>query len=84
MYNSENNNDYEAQLKSLRDDLDRQKNIKYKAEAKLEQLYSQKEDIVKEIKEQNIDPENLESEISKIKEEIDNLFKQASDLMPKE
>lgn len=84
MNNNENNINYEDQLKKLRDDLDRQKNIKYKAEARLEQLYSQKEEIVKEIQAQNIDPENLENEISKIKKEIDSLFKQAQELMPKE
>ena len=84
MNNNENNINYEEQLKKLRDDLDRQKNIKYKAEARLEQLYSQKEEIVKEIQAQNIDPENLENEISKIKKEIDSLFKQAQELMPKE
>ena len=84
MNNNENNINYEDQLKKLRDDLDRQKNIKYKAEARLEQLYSQKEEIVKEIQAQNIDPENLENEISKIKKEIDSLFEQAQELMPKE
>lgn len=84
MNNNENNINYEDQLKKLRDDLDRQKNIKYKAEARLEQLYSQKEEIVKEIQAQNIDPENLENEISKIKKDIDSLFEQAQELMPKE
>lgn len=84
MNNNENNINYEDQLKKLRDDLDRQKNIKYKAEARLEQLYAQKEEIVKEIQAQNIDPENLENEISKIKKEIDSLFEQAKELMPKE
>ena len=75
--------DYEENLKNLKEELDRLKNMKYKSEARLEQLNSQKKDILLEIEKLGIKPEDLEKEISNLKNEIDKLFNEANDLMPR-
>ncbi|MGO3751337.1 MAG: hypothetical protein ACTJGH_01060 [Peptoniphilaceae bacterium] len=75
---------YEENLNKLKEDLEKSKNLKYKAEARLEQLSVQKEELIKEIKSQNIEPENLEDEIKKLENEIENLFKEVNELMPKD
>lgn len=74
---------YEENLKNLKEELDRLKNMKYKSEARLEQLNSQKKDILFEIEKLGIKPEDLEKEISNLKNEIDKLFNEANDLMPR-
>ena len=74
---------YEENLKNLKEELDRLKNMKYKSEARLEQLNSQKKDILLEIEKLGIKPEDLEKEISNLKNEIDKRFNEANDLMPR-
>ena len=74
---------YEENLKNLKEELDKLKNMKYKSEARLEQLNSQKKDILLEIEKLGIKPEDLEKEISNLKNEIDKLFNEANDLMPR-
>lgn len=74
---------YEENLKNLKEELDRAKSLKYKAEARLEQLNAQKKDILEEIEKLGVKPEDLESEINNLKDEIDKLFKEAEELMPR-
>lgn len=76
--------DYEKQLNILKVDLEKAKNLKYKAEARLEQLNQQEEEINKELKELGVKPEELENEIKKLTLEIEKLFVEANDLIPKE
>ncbi len=75
---------YEKELNNLRENLDKAKTLKYKAEARLEQLNNQQEEIIKELKELGVNPEDLEKEIKKLTEEIETLFKEANELMPKD
>ncbi|SHG94315.1 hypothetical protein SAMN02745245_00106 [Anaerosphaera aminiphila DSM 21120] len=75
---------YEENLNILKDELEKAKNLKYKAEARLEQLNVQKEILIKEIKDLGIEPENLDSEIDNLKKEIDNLFDEAEKLIPRD
>lgn len=75
---------YEKELNLLKDSLDKAKSLKYKAEARLEQLNNQQQEIIKELKELGVNPEDLEEEISKLTKEIDTLFKKANELLPKD
>lgn len=75
---------YENELKDLKDNLEKAKNLKYRAEARLEQLNKQEEEIILELKELGIKPENLESEINKLTADIQTLFKEANELLPKD
>ena len=74
----------EEQLNKLKQDLEKYKNLKYKAEARLEQLNVQRDNIIEEIKLEGINPENLEDEIMKLEDEISSLFKRAEELLPRE
>ncbi|MBZ2173814.1 hypothetical protein K8M07_00925 [Schnuerera sp. xch1] len=75
---------YEKELNTLREDLEKAKSLKYRAEARLEQLNKQQQEIVDELKDLGVNPEELEGEINKLKEEINELFKEANELMPKD
>lgn len=76
--------DYERELSSLKDNLEKAKSLKYKAEARLEQLKQQEDDIIKELKDLGVDPKDLDNEIQKLKVEINVLFKEANELLPKD
>ena len=45
-------------------------------------LEKQKEDILNQLKELNIDPENLESEITKLQNQIEQDLQKAEELLP--
>ncbi|RVU54160.1 hypothetical protein [Anaerosphaera multitolerans] len=76
--------DYEKNLNVLKDELEKAKNLKYKAEARLEQLNLQRDMLINEIQEMGIEPDNLELQIEKLKKEIDSLFEEANKLMPRD
>lgn len=75
---------YEKELNNLKESLEKAKNLKYKAEARLEQLNQQEEEIINELKYLGVKPEELETEINKLTSEIDKLFKEANQLLPKD
>ena len=75
---------YEEKLNELKDNLEKAKSLKYKAEARLEQLNNQQQEIIKDLKNLGVNPEDLEEEIKKLKSEIDELFKEANNLLPKD
>ena len=60
--------DYEKELSQLKDNLERAKNLKYKAEARLEQLNNQQQEIIKELQELGVNPEDLQKEIEYVEE----------------
>ncbi|MCA5587974.1 hypothetical protein [Finegoldia magna] len=62
--------------------LDKAKEEKNRAEIALENLEKQKEDILNQLKELNIDPENLESEITKLQNQIEQDLQKAEELLP--
>ncbi|MCK9442916.1 MAG: hypothetical protein M0Q14_00060 [Tissierellaceae bacterium] len=76
--------DYEKELNSLKEDLEKAKNLKYKAEARLEQLNQQEQEIINELNKLGIKPEELENEIEKLTKEIKELFQEANQLLPKD
>lgn len=75
---------YDKELNELRDNLESAKSLKYRAEARLEQLKRQEDDIVKELKELGVKPEDLDGEIERLTSEINTLFKEADQLLPKD
>jgi chromosome segregation ATPase len=74
--------DYDKALSNLKENLDKAKNLRIRAEARLEQLNRQKQDIVKEIEALGVKPEELDAEIEKLKDEIEALIKRANELLP--
>lgn len=76
--------DYEKELNLLKENLEKAKSLKYRAEARLEQLKQQEDDIIKELKELGVKPEDLEMEIENLTTDINKLFIEANELLPKD
>lgn len=75
---------YEEQLKKLKSDIDRAKDMKNRAEGQLDQLKAQEAQYLEELNKLGVDPENLESEIEKLKKDIELMLEEANSLMPKD
>ena len=58
--------DYDKELIILKENLEKAKSLKYRAEARLEQLKNQEEEIIKELKDLGVKPEDLDEEINKL------------------
>jgi chromosome segregation ATPase len=76
--------DFEKKLTSLKEDLQKGKNLKIKAETRLEELNKQRTDILVELENLGIKYENLDKEIDKTTKEIKELFNQIELLIPKD
>jgi chromosome segregation ATPase len=74
--------DYEKTISQLKENLEKSKSMKFRAEAKLEQLNKQKEEIISEIKSMGLEPDNLDQEISKLQEQIDVLIEESKEMLP--
>lgn len=75
---------YEKELSNLKENLDKAKTLRYKAEARLEQLKHQEDEIIKELNELGVKPEELEVEIVQLTKIIESLFKEAKEMLPTE
>ena len=75
--------DYEDNLNNLKKHLDRAKDLKYKADARLESLKAQREELLKEIEKEGVKPEELSNVISNLENEIKQLFEKANSMLPK-
>jgi predicted nucleic acid-binding Zn-ribbon protein len=58
--------------------------MRIRAEARLEQLNKQKEEILTELKELGVSPQELDNEISRLKSEIEDLIDRAEKIIPEE
>ena len=76
--------DYEKELNQLKLDLDKAKTLKYKAEARLEQLKRQEDQIIEELKLLGVKPEDLDNEIDTLKAKIEELLTKANEMLPKD
>ena len=74
--------DYEKELNLLKDNLEKAKSLKYRAEARLEQLKQQETEVIKELEDLGVRPEDLETEIKSLTSAINELFKEANELLP--
>ncbi|NLY08467.1 MAG: hypothetical protein GXZ11_00990 [Tissierellia bacterium] len=74
---------YDERISKLKDEIDKARDLKIRSEAKLEQLNIQREQILSELRNLNIQPEDLEDEICKLENEIEQLLFKAESLLPK-
>ncbi|KRQ87010.1 hypothetical protein ABG79_01200 [Caloramator mitchellensis] len=75
-------NNYEDKLQLLKEKIERAKNLKIKAETKLESLQKQKYDLIKQLEEMGVKPDELELEIDKLKQEIEQIIKEIEGALP--
>jgi uncharacterized coiled-coil DUF342 family protein len=76
--------DYNKTISQLKENLDKAKSMRIRAETRMEQLVKQKQDLLNEMEEYGIKPEELENEIIRLKSEIDELIEKANELLPME
>ncbi len=76
--------EYEKKINQIKESLDKAKNMRIRAETRLEQLNKQKEEILGELNELGVSPEQLDSEINRLKNEIEDLLDRAQKLIPEE
>ena len=74
--------DYEKIISQLKENLEKSKSMKFRAEAKLEQLNKQKEEIISEIRSMGLEPDKIDQEISKLQEQIDVLIEESKEMLP--
>lgn len=74
--------EYDKTISQIKEKLDKAKNLRIRAEARLEQLNKQKQDILKEIEVLGVKPEELDDEIRRLKDEIEELISRANEMLP--
>ncbi|QKG84522.1 hypothetical protein GXN76_08560 [Kroppenstedtia pulmonis] len=74
----------EEKIKQVKTALDKARDLRYKAEARLEQLERQEEEILKELEELGVKPEHLEQEIENLENNIQQRIQEAWSLLPEE
>lgn len=73
--------DVMTRLNILKAKIEQGKTEKAKAEANIESYTKQKEDIIAQLMELGVAPENLDSEIERLEREIDNSLSRAEELL---
>ena len=76
--------DYEKKMSQLKEWLDKSKNMKIRAETRLEELKEQKKKILEEIQSFSISPEDLDKELERLRNEIELNIEATDTLIPKE
>lgn len=74
----------EHELTRLKEAIEKGKDMRYRAEAKLEELENQKQRLLAELAELGVKPEELEAEIARLEQEIDNGLKDTWAKIPQE
>ncbi|ARK30932.1 hypothetical protein [Halalkalibacter krulwichiae] len=74
----------EQQLAQIKKAIDKARDMRYRAEAKLEELENQKARLLIELEELGVKPEDLNQEIQKLEIEIERSLKETWELIPKE
>jgi|GEM_PF-1582715 chromosome segregation ATPase len=72
----------ENALTQLKEDLEKARTLRYRAEAKLEELERQQEDLLREMETLGVTPDQLEQVIHDLEQEIDKLLEEARTLIP--
>jgi chromosome segregation ATPase len=72
----------EKRIAELKEQIEKAKQLKYKYEARLDELQRQKERLLLELAELKVLPEDLESEIRRLQTDVDALLREAASLLP--
>ena len=67
--------DPEKEIHELKQKIDKAKALRYKAEARLEELQKQQKQLLDELDKLNVKPEDLDNEIESISNQIKDLLK---------
>ena len=76
--------DVEQDLSRIKEAIDKAKDMRYRAEAKLEELQNQKNRLLEEFNKLGVSPEDLDQEIDRLEQEIEKGLEETWSLIPKE
>ncbi|KMK77288.1 hypothetical protein [Alkalihalobacillus pseudalcaliphilus] len=79
-----NHEHIEQDLTKMKRTIEQAKDMRYRAEAKLEELENQEKRLLAELDELGVKPENLDHEIESLEKEIEQALEEAWSLIPKE
>lgn len=74
----------EQELVKIKDAIEKAKDMRYRAEAKLEELENQKSRLLDELKDLGVKPEELDREIERLEQEIEKGLTETLALIPKD
>lgn len=72
----------EEEITKLKQDIEKAKGARIRAEARLEELNRQKQDILNQLTILGVSPENLDDEIKKLDQEITDKISQVKQMLP--
>ncbi|HYF91192.1 MAG TPA: hypothetical protein VD969_02990 [Symbiobacteriaceae bacterium] len=72
----------EKRIAELKEQIEKAKQLKYKYEARLDELQRQKERLLQELADLKVHPEELDGEISRLRTEVESLLREAASLLP--
>ncbi len=75
--------EFDKKIIEIKERLEKAKSAKIRAEARLEQLNRQRDEIVKELEGMGIKEEQLQEEISRLRAEMEESITKAEQLIPK-
>lgn len=74
--------DNDKRIAELKDQIAKAQQMKYKIEARLDELKKAKEAQIAQLTQLNVAPENLEGEIARLTTEVDALLTEAAGFLP--
>lgn len=72
----------ERRIADLKERIEAARQLKYKYQARLEELQNTRERLLKDLAELNVRPEELDAEIRRLQSEVDTLLQEAATLLP--
>ncbi len=74
----------EKRMAELKEQIEQGRQLRYKYEARLEELKRQRERLLGELAELGVEPERLSEEIERLRAEVEALLSEAEALLPSE
>jgi len=72
----------DKRLADLRAGIERAKQARYKHEARIEELERTQQRLLIQVREHGLDPADLDDEIARLQVEVEELLRQAAELLP--
>lgn len=80
--NAGGSENYEAKINELKAGLDKANDLRIQAKTRLEELAKQEQEIISQLAELGVKPEELDHEIASLEEQIKNLVAEIESLIP--
>lgn len=72
----------EKRIAELKEQIEKARQLKYKYEARLDELQRQRERLLQELADLQVRPEELDDEIRRLQSDVEALLREAADLIP--